>query len=202
LNNYFDEVQIQYIPRYSYGEDIAVLSERADDRLSLARSYENLAKRLVLSDNAWEKQRIFKRPMRVFLCHVAADKPYVRELYKFLQENNVDAWLDEEKLIPGQRWDVEIKKAMENADAILVCLSKNILNKQGYVQKEIKLALELAQEKPENTVYLIPARLEECEVPYQLAQWQWVDLFRERGNEWLLRGLTLRSADLGLLVEK
>jgi transcriptional regulator with XRE-family HTH domain len=40
LNSYFDEVQIQYVPRFSYGEDIPVLSETGSDRLSLSRSYE------------------------------------------------------------------------------------------------------------------------------------------------------------------
>jgi len=40
LTTYFDEVQLQYVPRYSYGEEIAVLSERSEERLSLPRSFE------------------------------------------------------------------------------------------------------------------------------------------------------------------
>ena len=53
LNNYFDEVQIQYIPRYSYGEDIAVLEEKSKDRLSLTQSYKNFANWLVGTNSPW-----------------------------------------------------------------------------------------------------------------------------------------------------
>ncbi len=54
LEPYFDEVQIQHVPRYAYGEDIAVLSERSRDRLSLSRSYESIAARLVSPLYPWE----------------------------------------------------------------------------------------------------------------------------------------------------
>ncbi len=57
LTKYFDEVQVQYKPRYSYGEEIAVLSERTEDRLSMARSYENCTKRLVELEHPWEKTK-------------------------------------------------------------------------------------------------------------------------------------------------
>jgi hypothetical protein len=46
------------------------------------------------------------------------------------------------------------------ADAILVCLSPDSINKEGYVQKEIKYALDVADEKPEGVIFFIPARLE------------------------------------------
>jgi MinD-like ATPase involved in chromosome partitioning or flagellar assembly len=55
LTKYFDEYQLQYIPRYSYGEELAVLSERTDDRLSLARSFENFVEKLVSGGNPWEE---------------------------------------------------------------------------------------------------------------------------------------------------
>jgi len=58
-----------------------------------------------------------KRPLQVFLCHSSGDKPIVRELYqKLATEGWIDPWLDEEKLFPGQDWDIEIEKAMEVAD--------------------------------------------------------------------------------------
>jgi len=52
------------------------------------------------------------RKLRVFLCHSSQDKPIVRELYqRLLSESWIDRWLDEEKLLPGQDWDMEIEKA-------------------------------------------------------------------------------------------
>lgn len=55
LGGYFDEVQIQQIPRYAYGEAIAVLEEKEDDRLSLTRSYRSFTRRLVGLSNPWER---------------------------------------------------------------------------------------------------------------------------------------------------
>jgi formylglycine-generating enzyme required for sulfatase activity/cellulose biosynthesis protein BcsQ len=56
LEAYFNEVQIQHIPRYAYGEEIAVLIERGGDRLSLARSYESFTERLVTLTSPWESR--------------------------------------------------------------------------------------------------------------------------------------------------
>jgi MinD-like ATPase involved in chromosome partitioning or flagellar assembly len=54
LGKYFDEVQIQHIPRYAYGEEIAVLAERISDKFSLRRSYQIFASNLVESGSPWE----------------------------------------------------------------------------------------------------------------------------------------------------
>jgi hypothetical protein len=64
------------------------------------------------------------RPLRVFLCHSSADKPAVRDLYDQLTARGIDAWLDEKKLLPGQLWKMEIPKAVREADAVIICLSK------------------------------------------------------------------------------
>lgn len=49
------------------------------------------------------------RKLRVFLCHSSQDKPIVRELYqRLIAEGWFDLWLDEEKLLPGHNWNLEI----------------------------------------------------------------------------------------------
>ena len=74
------------------------------------------------------------RPLRVFLCHAREDKPTVRELYRQLcAEGWLDVWLDEEKLLPGQNWDIEIEKAVEATDAVIVCLSSRSITKGNYL---------------------------------------------------------------------
>jgi hypothetical protein len=120
-----------------------------------------------------------KRPLKVFLCHASGDKPAVRQLYKRLVVEGIDAWLDQEKLLPGQDWRLEIPKAVREADVVVICLSNRSITKEGYIQKEIKFALDIAEEKPEGTIFVIPARLEDCPVPERLNRWQWVDLFDE-----------------------
>ena len=140
------------------------------------------------------------RPLKVFLCHASADKPAVRKLYRYLKQRGVQPWLDEIDLLPGQNWQAEIPNALYSSDVILVCLSKNSVNKEGYVQKEISFALDKALEKPEGTIFIIPARLEECSVPSRLSHFQRVDMFREDGYKRLMQSLNLRAASLSPTV--
>ncbi len=142
-----------------------------------------------------------RRSLKVFLCHASGDKPPVRDLYKRLTIEGVDAWLDKEKLLPGQDWRLEIPKAVQESDVVVICLSKKSVTKEGYVQKEIKFALDIAEEKPDGTIFLIPARLEDCTVPDRLSRWHWVDLYEENGFTQLLRSLKLRADAVGATVE-
>ena len=142
------------------------------------------------------------RPLRVFLCHASQDKPTVWKLHRYLKQHGVKPWLDQEDLLPGEDWEVEIPKALFASDVILVCLSKNSVNKEGFVQKEITFALDKAMEKPEGTIFIIPVKLEDCEIPKRLSRYQWVDLSRADGRKRLLMGLNKRVSDLGSEVQQ
>ena len=61
-----------------------------------------------------------KRPLKVFLCYASADKAAVHKLYERLTKDGVDAWLDKEKLLPGQDWELEIRKAVREADVLVL----------------------------------------------------------------------------------
>lgn len=124
---------------------------------------------------------IAKPPLKVFLCHSSSDKKAVRALHKRLRADGFEPWLDEEGLLPGQEWELEIPKAVRNSDAVIVCLSRSSITRRGYVQKEIKYALDVADEQPEGSIFLIPVKLEECEVPSRLGSRHWVNLFEPAG---------------------
>src|SRR5579863_4948303 len=66
------------------------------------------------------------RPVRVFLCHSHMDKPKVREIWHKLKTDFVDPWLDKDKLRPGQDWELEINKAVEASDIVVICLSTQV----------------------------------------------------------------------------
>jgi WD40 repeat protein len=132
-------------------------------------------------------------PLQIFLCHSSDDKPKVRELYRRLGQAGFAPWLDDEKLLGGQDWQEEISRAVRSSDVVLVCLSKASVTKDGFVNREIKFALDLADEKVAGKIFIIPARLEEIEVPERLKRWHWINLFEESGYQNLLRALTLRS---------
>ena len=134
--------------------------------------------------------------LKIFLCHSSGDKAEVKDLYNLLLQRGADPWLDSEKLLPGQDWNLEINKVLDASDVILLCLSKKSVDKEGYVQREIRIALDRALEMPEGRIFLIPARLEECELPYKIKSYQWVDLFVADGIEKLLKSLNLRASQV------
>jgi hypothetical protein len=129
-----------------------------------------------------------QRPLKVFLCYAPDDEQAVRELNARLTQDGVDAWFSGDRLLPGQNRDLEIGRAVRESDAVIVCLSSHF-NQPGIQQREARLALDTAMEQPEGEIYIIPARLEECEIPASLADFQAVDLFRSGGYEKLSRSL-------------
>ncbi|MBW4635065.1 MAG: toll/interleukin-1 receptor domain-containing protein [Iphinoe sp. HA4291-MV1] len=140
-----------------------------------------------------------KRQLQVFLCHSSDDKPTVRELYKQLLNEEFQPWLDEENILPGQNWELEIKKAVQSADVIIICLSKNSVNKIGYIQKEIKFALDIAERQPEGSIFIVPMKIDNCNVPQRLSDYQWLDWFTNPavGYIKLLKALKHRAKELG-----
>jgi len=136
--------------------------------------------------------------LSVFLCHCSENKPVVRKLKQQLESEAFNPWLDEEDIGPARIWDDEIQQALRKSQAIVVCLSQVFAHKEGFVQRELHYALEVAREKPEGTVFLIPVRLEECEIPRRLNTWQCIDLFEPGGYEKLKAALYERARQLGI----
>jgi hypothetical protein len=134
--------------------------------------------------------------LQIFLCHSSSDKTAVRKIHDDLVTLGFSPWLDEFKLLPGQDWKLEIKKAIQKTDVVIVCLSKKSITKSGFVQAEIKYALDVAYEQPEGIIFVLPLRLEECIVPDCLSRWQWVNYYEEDGRDRLQRSLRNRAATL------
>jgi len=124
----------------------------------------------------------------IFLCHASEDKVEVRELYYRLRDAGLQPWIDEANLPPGVRWQEAIREAVQAARIVVVCVSRKSVDKSGFVQEEIKYALDVADQKT-GTYYIVPARLELCDIPARLQKWQWVDLFDPQGFHKLLRAL-------------
>lgn len=131
----------------------------------------------------------------IFMCHANEDKAEVREIKRQLEMEGLNPWLDEDDILPGEEWGFAIQKALSISKVTLVFLSSNSINKRGYVQKEIKIALELLDYVPEDQIYLIPVLLEDCPIPTRLKKIQAVKLYESNGFSKLLKSLrhTLRE---------
>jgi hypothetical protein len=129
------------------------------------------------------------RRLRVFLSYARENVKQVEELYQELVDAGIQPWMDTIDLLPGQDWELAIKTAIEQTDFFVVCLSAQSVSKRGYLQREIKRAQELWDEKLEDDIYLIPARLDSCEVPASLSRFQWVNLYEDYGFSRLLKAI-------------
>lgn len=142
-----------------------------------------------------------QRQLKVFLSYASQDEVSVREVYNALKlQTWIDPWLDKEKLLAGQDWEFEIRKTVRESDVVVVCLSKQF-NRSGFRQKEVRLALDTAMEKPDGEIFIIPARLEDCDTPESLRKWHRVDLFEENGYENLIRALRADQIEADLELE-
>jgi formylglycine-generating enzyme required for sulfatase activity len=138
------------------------------------------------------------RKLRVFICHASQDQLVVNELYKrLLTESWIEPWLAEESILPGQNWRAEIDKAVEAADVVIATLSRSSVNLDGYTQREIKYALDIAREKPDSTIYIVPIRLDNCQVPREMRAWHYLDFAlpseREPAYRRLIRSLQAKA---------
>lgn len=117
---------------------------------------------------------------KIFLCHASEDKDTVASVHAQLHAFGFQPWLDKIDLLPGDDWQCEIPKVIKASDFVMVFLSTTSVSKRGYVQKEFKLALDVLDECPEGTIYLIPVKLDDCNVPQKFAHLHYVSL-REPG---------------------
>ena len=152
--------------------------------------------------------------IRIFLAHASEDKAAVTDLYNRLEASGFEPWLDKINLLPGQRWQDEIPKAIKNSHVFIACLSEKSVQKQGYIQREFKMALNEMADRPSGYIYLIPLRLDNCQIPelrqeeygISLSDYQWVDLYEPNGYDRLVQGIragfpdSVEDVSLGGLV--
>jgi hypothetical protein len=130
-----------------------------------------------------------KKTARIFLSYARTDKADVETIYDRLGKEGHKPWMDSRDIFPGEDFKRAIEKAISNSDIILPCLSANSVDRRGFIQRELKQALDLWKERLESDIYIIPVRLEDCKAPESLANFQWIDLFEPDGWSRLLKAI-------------
>lgn len=132
----------------------------------------------------------------VFISYAREDHPQAERLYRDLRRQGFDAWMDTKDLLAGSNWSTEIRQAIRGSQYFVLLLSAKSMTKRGFVHKEIREALEVVREMPENEIFLIPARLEPCDVTHEvLGRLHWVDLFPDwdHGLDQIAKSLRRRN---------
>ncbi len=147
-----------------------------------------------------------KSMLKVFLAHSSPDKTLVRDIFFLLTVDGFKPWLDEQSLVGGQDWEDSIAKAVKQADVVAVFLSHNSVDRAGYLHKEVALALDIAARQPEASIFVVPIRLDDCEVPERLTHLHWLgreghDFSLGQVYRGLQQSLVLRAEQVGLLTD-
>lgn len=118
---------------------------------------------------------------RIFLCYARADRDQAKALYDELSAApDTHVWFDEVDLIPGTRWKPAIRKAIRESRFFVALLSKRASTTRGYRHSELRQAIEIMEEFPDDYIFVIPTRLEDCEPPVDfLKDLTYADLFPE-----------------------
>jgi len=116
--------------------------------------------------------------MQVFISYAKEDIKIANKIFYELKNEGLSPWIDHENLLPGQNWKDTIIKAIKESAYFIALLSINSINKRGFVQKELKIALDILDECSDSDIFLIPIRIDTCEPSSEkLKEIQWVDLF-------------------------
>jgi hypothetical protein len=157
-----------------------------------------------------------------FLSYAHEDREWANRLYADLTALGINVWYDQHDFRSDQSVDDQILNAIKERYFIVLLLSKTSVSKQGYIRKEVKLGLDMIHHLQPGHVFIIPARIEDCQptfedIPSMTAA---VDLFKDwgegikridrlipaEGDATDLEGLSLlgvqsRLADVGTLCE-
>jgi hypothetical protein len=116
--------------------------------------------------------------VKVFISYARRDAPVAQRLYYDLKRAGAKPWLDSVDLLPGQQWGPAIRRAIRESDCFIALLSAHAVSDRRFFHSELNDALHVLEELPQNQLFLIPARIDECSPPHErLRDLHWVDLF-------------------------
>ena len=133
----------------------------------------------------------------VFVSYANPDQQRVKDTLSGLHVAGVQFWVDYEQLRAGMNWNLEIQRAISRADFIILCLSHSSVDRRGYLQREIKRALDRAQERLTDDVFVIPVLLDDdVRVPAEVASIQHVRLSKDGALQEIIASIETQTAKL------
>jgi len=115
---------------------------------------------------------------KIFVSYAKEDGVVARKLYEDLTRNGCQTWIDFNDLLPGQKWAQVIAEEIKKCRLFVALLSSHSITKKGHVQNEIRQAIEVAQDYPDDDVFIVPIRIDECEPTFAaIRQLHRIDLF-------------------------
>jgi hypothetical protein len=144
--------------------------------------------------------------LNVFISYAKENQTIAENYYTWLEKEGFSPWLDIKKLKGGQNWELEIDRALQKANVVVLLMSSTSVNKRGFVQREVKDALDNLRYKRPEDIYIIPIKIEQCDVPdYISNKIQFIDNINNENFEHIKNSLLLAaeqqeiSIDIGIM---
>jgi len=107
----------------------------------------------------------------IFISHSSKDDSIAQVICEYLEDKNIECWLDHRDAKPGRQWPGSIVSAVKDSDIMLLIFS-NHANISIHVGKELTLAAK-------NEIDIIPIKIDDIEpsdnLEYYLTDIQWYD---------------------------
>lgn len=157
------------------------------------------AEKMLISETLFERRMFgelgkLSLENEVFLCHSSADKGRVRIIHDELKSLGVSCWLDENKIKVGDSIVSKIDEALGSSKTMIAFLSKRAVESM-WAKREWQSFL--SRQLSGGDLKILPAMLEECDVPAILADVKYAD-FREsyyEGFKEIYKALEVKGDD-------
>ena len=147
-------------------EDEQVRCKRINaDFLFKINGSENLLDNIAYFSQAKNIQEKIKH---VFISYRSIDYNLgVEKIVDSLEKNGISVWIDRENLLPGQDWQIAIRRAIEDGMFFIACFSNNYWNKTtNYMNEELQIAIDQLRKMPDDQIWFIPVKLDDCKIPH------------------------------------
>lgn len=114
---------------------------------------------------------------KVFISYNHQDKTKANWLAKYFEKNGISCWIDEIDLKIGTSLINEISIAIEKTEYLVPLLSPNSVS-SNWVEKELSIAM--TKEINGKKIGVIPALIEDCNIPFYLSDKIYANLTNEK----------------------
>lgn len=119
--------------------------------------------------SAFSYRRAYNRRVNVFISHAEKDHAYAASLRKALVEGGVTVW-EPRSVEPGDNWALEVGKALDKADALVILLSPDAVASER-VRRDIEFAISSPRFKDRLIPILVRPTVEAPWILRELPQW-------------------------------
>lgn len=116
-----------------------------------------------------------RRSYDVFLSYSSASQPWVRKFTDALTASGVSAWFDAHEILPGERWQAQIEKALRQSRVLILVLTPESVQRPWTF---FELGAALADGK--RIVPVLSDDVDPADIPAVVRQFQFV---REKSPE-------------------